>query len=295
MFNFTFEYPYALVLLLLIICIYKCPSSVKKIIFPHINLFKSHTSWLSKEKLLCSFILALLITALASPINYKYNASHYKKGRDIVFALDTSGSMAQNNKLGVLKDVIKDFISKRFDDNVGVSIFGSYAFSAIPLTYDMQSVDFLLDFFDVGIAGDSTAIGDGLYSAITILDQGEAKRKVIVLVTDGFNNSGSFAIKNVVQIAKQKHILIYTIGIGKNSEFDAELLKKIAKETLAKSYHSSNIEKLATIYEELNALEPSDLPSQHYLNKKMLYIYPLVLASFLIGYLLYRANARREF
>ncbi|WP_428738950.1 vWA domain-containing protein [Sulfurimonas sp.] len=293
--SFTFEYPFALVLLLLIICIYKCPASVKKIIFPHLNLFTSHTSWLSKEKLFYSFILALLITALSSPISYKQNTSHYKKGRDIVFALDTSGSMAENNKLGVLKDVIRDFISKRFDDNVGVSVFGSYAFSAIPLTYDMQSINFLLDFFDVGIAGDSTAIGDGLYSAIAILDQGDAKRKVIVLVTDGLNNSGSFSIKDVVTIAKNKHILIYTIGIGKSSEFDAELLKKIAKKTRAKSYQSANIEELATIYDELDTLEPSDLPSQHYLNKKMLYIYPLILASFLIGYLVYTANQRREF
>jgi len=94
--------------------------------------------------------------------------------------------------------------------NVGVSIFGSYAFSAVPLTYDMKSIAFLLDFFDVGIAGDSTAIGEGIANATRVLEKGEAKKKVIILITDGFQNSGEISVKEAVEIAVKKGIIIYS-------------------------------------------------------------------------------------
>lgn len=292
---FEFEYPFVFILLLLIICVYKCPKSVQEIIFPHTHLFSKKTSLIQKEKLFYSLILTLLVTALASPIAYDEKTSSNRKGRDLVFALDTSGSMAESGfdkenekrkKFDILVNLLKEFINSRFDDNVGITIFGSYAYSGVPLTYDMQSINFLLSYFEVGIAGDSTAIGEGIANATRVLKYGEAKNKVIILITDGYQNSGSISIKEAVEQAKQKGIKIYTIGIGKKDAYDAKLLSLIAKKTDAKMFQATDAETLKNIYADLNDLEPSNIRSQHYLNKHVLYIYPLILATLLLGLIL---------
>lgn len=293
--NFEFEYLFAFALLLLIVCIYKCPLSVKKIIFPHVNLFSASTNWINKDRLFYSLTITLLVTALASPIAYDQKSSNKKKGRDLVFALDTSGSMDESGfdkeypekkKFDILRDILKKFINQRYDDNVGVTIFGSYAFSAVPLTYDMKSISFLLDFFDVGIAGDSTAIGEGIANATRVLEKGEAKKKVIILITDGFQNSGEISIKDAVETAKKKGIIIYSIGIGDKNSYDTKLLETIAKDSQGKSFSAQNAEMLSGVYTQIDSLEPSDIRSQHYLNKQSLYIYPLSFAGFLLLYML---------
>jgi Ca-activated chloride channel family protein len=149
----------------------------------------------------------------------------------------------------------------------------------------MQSITFLLNFFDVGIAGDSTAIGEGLVTALKILKKGKAKEKVIILITDGFQNSGSISVKEAVKRAKRLHVKIYTIGIGNNSTFDANLLRLIAKNTGAKMFAAKNAEILQNVYKEIDKLEPSAIRSKHYLNKQNLYMYPLSLAFLLLLYL----------
>ena len=295
MHNFEFQYPAAFILLLLIICIYKCPLSIKKIIFPHTQLFTNYTSWLNREKLLYSLILALLVTALASPISYDSKSAQQRKGRDLVFALDTSGSMdesgysaqnTQKSKFEILLSLLKSFVSKRFDDNVGVVVFGSYAFSPVPITYDMHSLKYMLDFLEVGMAGSSTAIGDGLTRSLDMLQKSHTKNKVIILITDGYQNSGTTKIKDAVKRAKKLHVKIYTIGLGKESDYDKKLLEQIAKDTGGTAFEASSEEALNDVYKELNSLEPSAIRSQHYLNKQMLFTYPLALAILLLLYLL---------
>ncbi len=299
MHNFEFQYPSAFILLTLILCIYKCPISIKKLIFPHTNLFSKKTSWINIDKLFYSLILVLLVTALASPITYDQKTSNKRKGRDLVFVLDTSGSMAESNfdkeqtqqrKFDILKNVLIEFISKRFDDNVGISIFGSYAFAAVPLTYDMNSIKFLIDFFDVGIAGDSTAIGEGIASGLRVLKYGHAKNKVLILVTDGYQNSGAISVKNAVEQAKKLKVKIYTIGIGKANSFDRKLLQHIASQTQGKMFAAENKEILKDVYREIDILEPSKIRSKHYLNKHVLYIFPLLLATLLLFYLLLKSR-----
>ncbi|SFV57208.1 BatA (Bacteroides aerotolerance operon) [hydrothermal vent metagenome] len=293
--HFEFQYPYLFVLLLLIICIYKCPLSIQKFIFPHTTLFTQKAQWINKEKLLYSFILALLVTALASPISYDAKSAQQRKGRDLVFALDTSGSMDESgysseetaqSKFAILQNLIKNFTAKRFDDNVGVVVFGSYAFSPVPITYDMNSLKYMLDFLEVGMAGSSTAIGEGIARAVEMLQRSHARSKVIVLVSDGYQNSGTTKIKDAVAMAKQAHIKIYTIGLGKSSDYDAKLLQKIAKDTKGVSFSAQNAEALQDVYKELDTLEPSAIRSQHYLNKHMLFGYPLAAAILLLLYLL---------
>lgn len=295
LYNFEFEYPYAFILLLLIICIYKCPLSIKKIIFPHTQLFVQKNYWFHKEKLFYSLILTLLITALASPITYDAKSAQKRKGRDLVFTIDTSGSMGESgfsrdnsdaSKFDVVKKVISNFITHRYDDNIGVTVFGSYAFASIPLTYDMEAVTFLLNFLEVGIAGENTAIGDGINTAIDLLKKGEAKSKVIVLLTDGYQNSGSIKIKDAIERAKKEHIKIYTIGLGSEGSYDAALLKRIAQDTGARMFKAQDASQLQDVYSELDRLEPSAIRSQHYLHKQMLFTYPLTLAILLLLYLL---------
>ncbi len=295
MHNFEFQYPAAFILLALIICIYKCPLSIQKITFPHTALFSQHNGWINKEKLLYSLILALLVSALASPIYYDSKSAQQRKGRDLVFTIDTSGSMAESGysqenkndkKIDIVKKLITAFISKRYDDNIGVSVFGSYAFSAVPLTYDMQAVAFLLDFLEVAIAGENTAIGDGINNAIDLLSKGQAKSKVIILLTDGYQNSGSVKIGDAVNRAKKLKIKIYTIGLGDKSAYDLKLLQRIAHDTEAKMFAAEDESALKEIYSELNRLEPSKIRSQHYLNKQMLFTYPLASAILLLLYLL---------
>jgi len=297
MLHFSFEYPLAFVLLFLIICIYKCPKTIQELIFPHTELFHQKTSFINRDKLLYSLILALLVTALASPISYSQKSSNKRKGRDLAFVLDTSGSMAesgfskedpQKQKFTLLKTLLKNFIQNRYDDNVGVAIFGSYAYGAIPLSYDMKSIEFLLAFFDVGIAGDSTAIGEGLASGLRILEKGQAKKKVIILITDGYQNSGETSIREAVERAKEMGVVIYTIGLGNKKSFDTKLLQHIADETKGKAFSAKNAKVLKDIYESIDALEPSAIRSQHYLHKKLLYIYPLAAAGALLAFLLLR-------
>ena len=300
MHNFTFEYPYVFLLLLLIFCIYKCPVKIKQLLFPHTHLFHKTSSLIDKEKLLYSLILTLLVTALASPISYDTKPSSKRKGRDVVFVLDTSGSMGEtgyskessnSTKLQLLKNILTAFILHRYNDNVGVVVFGTYAFATVPLSYDMKSVAFLLDFLSVGIAGENTAIGDGLKQAIEVLQKGDAKKKVIILVTDGYQNSGTTSIKDAVAEAQQNHIKIYTIGIGKKSDFDAKLLQRIAKDTQAKMFYAIDAKELKNVYSELDHLEPSRIRSQNYLNKQPLFPYPLALSILFLLYLLNRRSS----
>lgn len=295
MHNFEFQYPAAFILLLLIICIYKCPLSIKKIIFPHTQLFTNYTSWFNREKLLYSLILTLLVTALASPISYDSKSAQQRKGRDLVFALDTSGSMGESgyssenskeSKFFILQKLIKSFVKKRFDDNVGVVVFGSYAFSSVPITYDMHALNYMLDYLEVGMAGTSTAIGDGIARSLELLQKSYAKSKVIILISDGYQNSGTTKIKDAVARAKELNVKIYTIGLGKESDYDKKLLEKIASDTGGHAFNAQNAEALEKVYKELNALEPSKIRSEHYLNKEMLFSYPLAFAILLLLYLL---------
>ncbi len=297
--HFEFEHPFAFLLLLLIICIYRCPATLKRIIFPHLGLFNLKTGWFNKERLFYSLILTLLITALASPITYDSKSSQQRKGRDLVFVLDCSGSMGESgfkehseqSKFDVLKEVISKFIKERFDDNVGVTVFGSYAFSSVPLTYDMNAVAYLINFLDVGIAGENTAIGEAIANATQLLKMGQAKEKVMLLITDGYHNSGTISPKVALDIAVKNNIKIYTIGIGKKGDFDEALLKLIANNSHAKMFGASDASKLEEIYNEIDKLEPSQIRSENYLNKQLLAFYPLLAAALLLLALISKRRA----
>ncbi len=300
--HFEFERIYFFLLLLPIACIYLCPVKAPKRYFVHLHLFEVSKGFLDKEKLLVASILTLFTIALASPVTYEQKFPDKRKGRALVIVLDSSGSMSQSgydaqqedmSKFDAVKKVLADFIEHRGDDNIGVVLFGTFAFAASPLTYDMSSLRFMLRYIEPGLAGENTAIGDGLHEALGMLASSGADKKVIVLLSDGYQNSGSHSIKEEVQRALQKGVRIYTIGLGKDGDYDAKLLEKIATQSGGKFFKAPHMESLQKVYKELDSLEPSPLRSARYLNKHSLFTLPLLVGLLLLGYLLYRREAKQ--
>ncbi len=301
--NFTFATPYFLLLLLLLPCFFWCKIHNRRFFFSKIE-------WISKENALLSFepwikvlLFSLMVIALANPIKYTPSTNLHKKGRDLILTLDASGSMAQSGfdtedrfstKYETVLKLSEAFIKKRHDDNMGVVIFGTFAYTASPLTYDLEALNYLLQLTTVAIAGESTAIGDAIMQSIKSLSFGEAKEKAILLLTDGYHNAGRISPQEAVAKAKEQHIKIYTIGIGRESDYDVALLKTIAKETKAESFSASNPSELAEIYKKIEALEPSPIRSENYLNQKPLFTLPLFIAFLLLFlWLLYQEKERR--
>lgn len=285
-------------LLLLIPCFWRCPAGVIKFYFPKTTYVRTSALSFGKEPILYASIYALFVTALASPIFYDRLAANDRSGRDLVLALDTSGSMAESGfdtsdkmkrKYDTVLSIVEAFLNERYDDNIGLVLFGSFAYSASPVTYDLVALKEILRMSDVGIAGESTAIGEGIDQALRSLKFGHAKKKVIVLMTDGYQNAGSVSIADAVKRAKKEGVTIYTIGIGKPGQYDKKLLDKIAAETGGKSFSARNSEDLASVFEAISKLEPSPIRSQMLVNKRMLYIYPLMAGMILlIGFLSFR-------
>jgi len=272
------------VLLLLIPCFWRCPAGVVKLYFPKVSYLRVSSFSLGREPFFYALLYTLFVTALASPILYDRLAANERKGRDLVLALDTSGSMAESGfdaehkerrKFDVLVAIVERFLKERYDDNVGLVMFGTFAYPASPVTYDLAALEEVLRMTDVGIAGESTAIGEGIESALRSLRYGHAKKRVVVLITDGYQNAGSVSIREAVAHAKAMGVRIYTIGVGKRGQYDAGLLARIARETGGESFGAQNAGELEKVFEKIDALEPSPIRSRMLVNKKMLYLWPL--------------------
>lgn len=300
---FSLGSPFALLLLLLLPCFWWCKPYSQRYYFPKLTWIAKQHPFLSIEPWLKMALFSLMVFALATPFVYDSKANTHKKGRDLILVIDASGSMAQRGfdtkerfktKYETTLDLSKSFINKRFDDNIGVVIFGTFAYTASPLTYDVKSLGFLLDMTHVGLAGESTAIGDALMQSLRTLSYGDAKNKAIILLTDGYHNAGKHSPKEAVGKLKALGIRIYTIGIGEPSQYDGSLLHTIAKQTNAKSFHATSSSELSKIYEEINTLEPSPIRSERYLNQRLLILYPLCMTIFILLFWVFLAMRSRE-
>jgi Ca-activated chloride channel family protein len=239
--------------------------------------------------------MALLCVALLRPQQSRPGARIWSQGVDIVLAVDTSGSMQaldldadrplaqRRTRLGVVKDVIADFVSRRPNDQVGMVVFGGEAFTQCPLTLDHDMVTTLLQRLQTGMAGDTTAIGTGLATAVNRLRRSAARSKVIILLTDGVNNAGSLTPKKAAELAKTFGIKIYTIGaanrgpapfmqdslFGKQVQYfkidlDEPTLQEIAKITQGAYFRAEDSKSLARIYAQIDALEKTDMQRRIY-------------------------------
>ncbi len=259
--------------------------------------FKVTKSWLPKLKHLLFALrliaLAFLITALARPRTVDVSTkTKTTRGIDIVMAIDLSASMLAKdlkpNRLEALKAVAADFIKGRPNDRIGIVEYAGESYTKTPITSDKAIV--LRSLKDVkynSIIEGGTAIGMGLATAVNRLKDSKAKSKVIILLTDGVNNSGSINPKIASELAVEFGIKTYTVGIGTNGmalspidimsngqfrygrvpvEIDEKLLKEIAQVTGGKYFRATNNSKLAAIYDEINKLEKTEIEEFKFYN-----------------------------
>ncbi len=286
----NFEYASVFLLLLPIIyCLYKCREVIIKRNFVHLELFALKRPRFWVQDLLKVLIAVSLITALASPVLIDKNNPLNRVGIDIVLSIDASGSMRasglsekRETRFETVQRVVRQFIAKRLNDNVGVVLFGDYAFIASPVTYEKDIVSEMVSYLQTGMAGDNTAIGEGIEQAIRALSFSKAKSKVIVLLSDGEHNSGRISPKDAVELAQQRGIKIYTIAVG--DDFNPALLKEVADQTGGKSYAAKNEEELNEVYEDINKMESSEIKSQQFLKKEYFYQYAVLMGFFLLVY-----------
>ena len=211
------------------------------------------------------FILALIIVALARPRSSKEFEVTSIEGVDIMLALDVSSSMlAQDfkpNRISAAKDIAIEFVSQRQTDRMGLTIFAGESFIQCPPTTDRATLINLIAAAEIGIITDGTAIGNGLATALSRLRDSEAKSRVVILMTDGVNNSGNVTPEAATEIAKLYGVRVYTIGIGTPTpigqpiEIDEELLKHIAAETGGMYFRATDNTKLVAIYSQINEME----------------------------------------
>lgn len=301
--HFTFGSPYFLLLLLLLPCFFWCKKMPLAYYFPKLSWITRESQLWYGETWLKLLLFTLMVFALAKPFVYDAKESEHRKGRNLILTIDASGSMAQSgfdskarfkSRFETNIALAKAFIKNRFDDNMGAVLFGTFAYTASPLTYDLNALSVLLEMSSVGLAGESTAIGDAIMQSIRTLSFGKAKNQMIILLTDGHHNAGYTSPKAAVAKAKALGIKIYTIGIGKKSDFDAALLETIAKQSGAKSYTVSSAEELWSTYKAIEELEPSAIRSENYLNPRLLTLYPLGIAfTLLLGWVLYTQRVKQ--
>ena len=292
--HFIFEYPAALLLLGLIPCFYFCRKKRRSRFLPKLSWLPKRGSFLHRELWWRIAVFSLGVVALAAPIRFTAQAPTSRKGVAIVLALDTSGSMRESgfgkgeeSKFLLLQRLVGNFIDQRAGDNIGVVAFGTFAFTASPVSYDLEGVKSLLEMLEVEMAGKNTAIGDAIVQSLRTLEKSRAKEKVIILVTDGKNNSGRVSPKQAVEMAKKAGVKIFTIGLGTPKTYDAALLQRIAQESGGEMFGAREEKDLQKVYRKIDKLLPAPLRSAHYLHKRALFVYPLLLAVALLFWYLY--------
>ncbi len=293
---FSFEYPLAILLLLpLIYCLYKCKEKLVAAYFVHLDFFSPKKGWLKLEWIIKVLVLISLVVALCSPVLIDKFSAHNKEGRDIVLALDGSGSMnasgfhknSRKSRFEIVQELAQEFVLKRHDDNIGVVYYGDFAFIASPVTYEKEIVADMIGYLNYAMAGQNTSIGEGIAMSARALQHSSATSKVIILLSDGEHNSGRIAPKEAVQLAVDANIKIYTIAIS-DDKVDSTLLERIATESGGAYFFAADSDELKNIYDEIDALESSKIKSSEYIQKEYLYRYPLIAAFFLMLYLLYK-------
>lgn len=233
--------------------------------------------------------LAMIIVALARPQSTSRHRQIQSEGVDIVIALDISGSMLAEdfkpNRLDAAKKITEQFIDARENDRIGLVIFSARSFTQCPLTIDHSILKNLLRQIKFGLIEDGTAIGMGLATSIDRLRYSKAKSKVIILLTDGVNNTGIISPLTAADLAKSMGIKVYTIGVGTQGkapypiqtpfgvqymnvdvEIDEALLHNISTSTGGKYFRATNNKSLQEIYREIDKMEKTKIDESIYTN-----------------------------
>ncbi len=304
------EWPWALVLLplpLIIRYLLPAANSVEDAALrvPYVNDFqtgelsqpnKNLNRWLL---LLAAIAWVFIVIASSRPQWLGDRVDIPISGRDLMLAVDLSGSMQETdfevngrtvNRLTATKYVAEKFIKQREGDRIGLILFGHRAYLQTPLTFDLKTVNILLQESAIGLAGKETAIGDAIGLAVKRLKDKPAKSRVVILLTDGANTAGEVDPLKAAELAAEHGLKIYTIGIGaeyvqrqsfffsqkvKNTELDEKTLTAIANKTDGQYFRARDTKELNKIYALLDELEPVEQDTQSFRPTTALYYWPL--------------------
>jgi Ca-activated chloride channel family protein len=252
-------------------------------------------NWL--QWLLTPLAWGLLVAALARPVWIDPPVERIESARDLMLAIDLSQSMEATdfvdasgrrmNRLQAVKQVVAGFIARRKHDRIGLIVFGATAFPQAPLTLDHESVLTLLDEAQIGMAGPQTAIGDAIGVAIRMTEKSTARERVLILLTDGNDTASRLPPERAAAVAKDRGLIIHTIGIGDPSaggedKVDLAELRKLSAETGGQSFRGENLAGLESIYATLDRLTPDKAKHQSHRPKRELFWLPLLAAAGLL-------------
>ena len=243
--------------------------------------------------------LATLVVAFARPRAGVTSENILTEGIDIVLVLDISSSMLaedlEPNRIQAAKQVAADFVAGRLNDRIGLVVFAGQAFTQVPLTLDYGVLRDLMDELEVGMVEDGTAVGMGLATAVKRLNASAAESKVVVLLTDGRNNRGEIDPLTAAQMAQALGVRVYTIGAGSRGtarvpvddpvlgrryatvrvDVDEETLAEVASTTGGRYFRATDTESLASIYQEIDDLETTEIEVQNFIRYTELFHIPL--------------------
>ena len=246
---------------------------------------------------------ALLITAASRPVWQGEPLEQAVSGRDLMLAVDLSGSMEISDfvlrgrkvdRLTATKSVAGQFIERRVGDRLGLILFGEKAYLQAPLTFDRKTVRTLLDESVIGLAGDKTAIGDAIGLSVKRLQDNPKDQRVLILLSDGANTAGTIAPLQAADLAAREGLKVYTIGIGADEmvvrdllgshkvnpsqDLDEPTMRGIADKTGGRYFRAKDVQELEEIYRLLDALEPVERDKRYYRPKIELFPWPLGLS-----------------
>jgi Ca-activated chloride channel family protein len=263
----------------------------------------------------------LMVVALARPQWGTERTEVLTEGVNIVLALDLSESMAALdfkkkgrvvNRLEAVKGVVQDFVAGRSGDRIGMVVFGTHAYTQLPLTRDYNTMVSILDRLEIGAAGKSTAIGDAIGIALKRLADIESKSNIIILLTDGQSNAGELSPDTAGEIAVQKKVKIYTIGVGSRGKapflikdplfgeryvyqqvnIDEATLQAMADKTGGLYFRAENLEGLQQIYETIDAMETTEVKVDIFAEYSEIYPWLLIPALVLLPFYVILRNTR---
>ncbi|MDR3630313.1 MAG: VWA domain-containing protein [Desulfocapsaceae bacterium] len=264
---------------------------------------------------------ALLIVSLAEPQQGNTTTEITASGIDIMLAVDVSGSMhaldftlhgQPANRLDVIKSVVSQFIDARPNDRIGLLAFADQPHLICPLTLDHDWLRKRLDAVSIGMVDDGTAIGSAIGAGVNRLNDKDAKSRILILLTDGMNNSGKVPPLVAAEAAETMKIKVYTIGAGTKGEapipvvdsfgrkrmvrmkvdIDEDTLNKIAQMTGARYFRATDTQSLEKIYEEINSMETTSRTIKNFNHYRELFPIPLLAALLLLGFELLREQKR---
>jgi Ca-activated chloride channel family protein len=242
------------------------------------------------QMIVATMIWTLLVAALARPQWVGDPLTREVSARDLILAIDISGSMDQRDfrtpdgtaitRLEGVKRVIKEFIARRHGDRVALILFGTKAYVQVPFTQDLQTAQQLLEQTQVGMAGQQTAIGDTIGLAIKTFAASTTKQKLLILLTDGNDTASRVPPEHAADIARQNGVVVYTIGVGDPSasgenRVDLGVLQAVASTTGGHFFRAEDGAQLQAIYADIDRLAPAKLETLSWRPKLPLFQWPL--------------------